>query len=340
MFLHQNLNIMLKRKIHSHLIEWKNRGDKKVLIITGARQVGKTTAIREFAKENYTHFLEVNFVKHPVAKQAFDADLDTNQEKAVPDFVHKQMSKVYQEFLVIGGMPEVVQKYIDNPDISNAFRAQKSIITTYRDDISHYAEKSAVLVKRVFDAMPSQLGKQDKRFVLAEIEKGASLRKYEAPTQWLIDAGLAYYSFNTKAFELPFESTENRKLYKLYMVDTGLLCSQMINEMQFEVLKGNIDINEGALTENFVACALSAKGKSLHYYDKKSKQELDFIIQENNKITILEVKSGDNYKKHASLDAALNSFSDSIGRAIVLCKNNVEKSGDVTYMPLYMAMFL
>ena len=114
----------------------------------------------------------------------------------------------------------------------------------------------------------------------------------------------------------------------------------MINEMQFEVLKGNIDINEGALTENFVACALSAKGKSLHYYDKKSKQELDFIIQENNKITILEVKSGDNYKKHASLDAALNSFSDSIGRAIVLCKNNVEKSSDVTYMPLYMAMFL
>ncbi|MDY3216135.1 MAG: DUF4143 domain-containing protein [Sodaliphilus sp.] len=155
-----------------------------------------------------------------------------------------------------------------------------------------------------------------------------------------MDAGLAYYSFNTKAFELPFESTENRKLYKLYMVDTGLLCSQMINEMQFEVLKGNIDINEGALTENFVACALSAKGKSLHYYDKKSKQEQDFIIQENNKITILEVKSGDNYKKHASLDAALNSFPDSIGRAIVLCKNNVEKSGDVTYMPLYMAMFL
>ena len=78
MFLHQNLNIMLKRKIHNHLIEWKNRGDKKALIITGARQVGKTTAIREFAKENYTHFVEVNFVKHPVAKQAFDADLDTN----------------------------------------------------------------------------------------------------------------------------------------------------------------------------------------------------------------------------------------------------------------------
>lgn len=439
--MHQNLKNMLKRKIHNHLIEWKNRGDKKALIITGARQVGKTTAIREFAKENYAHFVEVNFVKHPVAKQAFDADLDTNtivtylsamgfgpfvegktlvffdeiqecpnartaikflvednrfdyiesgsllginykdvtsypvgfeeeirlypldfeeflwakgigenvvevlrkcykQEKAVPDFIHKQMSKVYQEFLVIGGMPEVVQKYIVNPDISNAFRAQKSIITTYRDDISHYAEKSAVLVKRVFDAMPSQLGKQDKRFVLADIEKGASLRKYEAPTQWLIDAGLAYYSFNTKAFELPFESTENRKLYKLYMVDTGLLCSQMINEMQFEVLKGNIDINEGALTENFVACALSAKGKSLHYYDKKSKQELDFIIQENNKITILEVKSGDNYKKHASLDATLDSFSGSIGRAIVLCKGNLEKSDDVTYMPLYMAMFL
>lgn len=422
-------------------MSWKKRSDKKALLVTGARQVGKTTAIREFAKENYTNFVEVNFVKRPIAKQAFDEDLDTttivnylsamgfgpfidgetlvffdeiqecpnartaikflvedgrfdyiesgsllginykdvtsypvgfeeetklypldfeeflwakgigdnvvkllkdcyNHSKAVPQFIHQQMSKVYREYLVVGGMPEVVQKYISDPDMSNAFRAQRSIITTYRNDIAHYAEKSAVLVKRVFDAMPSQLGKQDKRFVLADIEKGASLRKYEDPTQWIIDAGLAYYSFNTKAFELPFESTENRKLYKLYMVDTGLLCSQMISDMQFEVLKGNIDINEGALTENFVACALAAKGIPLHYYDKKSKQELDFIIKEDNKITILEVKSGDNYKRHASLDSAVSNFPDRIGRALVLYKGNVEQSGTVSYLPLYMAMFI
>ncbi|MDO4510609.1 MAG: AAA family ATPase [Bacteroidales bacterium] len=432
---------MLKRKIHNHLIEWKNRTDKKALIVTGARQVGKTTAIREFAKENYAHFVEVNFVKRPVAKQAFDGDLDSHtiftnlsamgfgpffegttlvffdeiqecpnartaikflvedghydiiesgsllginykevvsypvgfeeeirlfpldfeeflwakgiaenvidllkqcyrRETPVPEFIHQQISKIYREYLVIGGMPEVVQKFIDSPDISNALRAQTSIITTYRHDISHYAQKSAVLVKRVFDAIPSQLGKQDKRFVLADIEKGASLRKYEDPTQWLIDAGLAYYSFKTKALELPFESTENRRLYKLYMVDTGLLCSLTIKEMQFEVLSGNIDINEGALTENFVASALAATGKSLHYYDKKSKQELDFIINERNSITIIEVKSGDNYKKHASLNAAIASFGNVVERAIVLCKGNVEKDAQVLYLPLYMAMFI
>jgi len=160
-------------------------------------------------------------------------------------------------------------------------------------------------VKRVFDAIPSELAKEDKRFILSDLEKGASRRKYEDPTQWLIDAGIAYYSFNTSAFELPFEATENRKLYKLYMVDTGLLGSILLKGIQFQVLSGDISVNEGALTENYVACALSAKGFSLHYYDKNSKQELDFIIEEQNKITIIEVKSGEKYKKHASLDAAI-----------------------------------
>lgn len=431
---------MLKRKLIKILENWLISGHEKALLLTGARQVGKTTAVREFAGKFYKHFVEVNFVKNPIAKQAFDGGLSTaeivmnlsamgygpfnkgetlifldeiqecpNARTAIkflveeglfdiiesgsllginykpvtsypvgfeeevkvfpldfeeflwarnigdevigrlrdsyqnlqpiPDFIHQQISKFYREYLVVGGMPEVVQKFVTDPDFQKTLRLQKNILTTYRSDITNYADNQQVLVKRIFDAMPSELGKKDKRFVLANLEKGASLRKYEDPTQWLVDAGIAYYSINTRSFELPFEAVENRRLFKLYMVDTGLLCSSLLKNMQFQVMNGDISINEGALTENFIAATLSAKQIPLHYYDKKSRQELDFVFPENGKISIIEVKSGDNYKRHASLDAAIREHNSEIERAIVLCKGNVAKD-DVLYLPQYMAMFL
>ena len=431
---------MLKRKLTKDLENWLKSGHDKALLLTGARQVGKTTAVREFAGKFYKHFVEVNFVKNPIAKQAFDGRLSTaeivmnlsamgygpfnkgetlifldeiqecpNARTAikflveeglfdiiesgsllginykpvtsypvgfeeevkvypldfeeflwarnigdevigrlrdsyqnlqpVPDFIHQQISKFYREYLVVGGMPEVVQKFVTDPDFQKTLKLQKNILTTYRSDITNYAGNQQVLVKRIFDAMPSELGKEDKRFVLANLEKGASLRKYEDPTQWLVDAGIAYYSINTRSFELPFEAVENRRLFKLYMVDTGLLCSSLLKNMQFQVMNGDISINEGSLTENFVAAALSAKQIPLHYYDKKSRQELDFVFPENGKISIIEVKSGDDYKRHASMDAAIREHKSEIERAIVLCKGNVVKD-DVLYLPQYMAMFL
>ena len=432
---------MLKRKVLTTIEEWYNGGCKKALLLTGARQVGKTTSVREFAHQHYAHFVEINFVKQPIAQQAFNGNLDTKtiitnlsamgfgpfiegktlvffdeiqecpnartaikflveehlydyiesgsllginykpvpsypvgyeeeiamypfdfeeflwangvsdsvfeilrasyeEEEPVPDFIHHQVSLYYRQYLAVGGMPEAVQTFVTTPDFRAVEKVHRSILTTYRSDITQYAGKDQVLVKRVFDAIPSELAKEDKRFILADLEKGASRRKYEDPTQWLIDAGIAYYSFNTSAFELPFEATENRKLYKLYMVDTGLLGSILLKGIQFGVLNGDISVNEGALTENYVACVLAAKGHSLHYYDRNSRQELDFIIEEKNKITIIEVKSGDKYRRHASMDAAIQHFPEKIHRSIVFSKFNVSKEDDILYLPLYMAIFL
>ena len=262
------------------------------------------------------------------------------KEEPVPAFIHEQISQFYRQHLVVGGMPNVVKTFIESPDFGNVLTVQRSILTTYRADITNYAGKDQVLVKSIFDAIPSQLGKQDKRFILASLEKGASRRKYENPTQWLIDAGIAYYSFNTNDFALPFSATENRRLFKLYMVDTGLLSNLLLQDIQFQVLNGDIGVNKGALTENYMACSLSSKGKALHYYDKKSRHELDFIIEENNKITIIEVKSGKDYKRHASLDRAIGSFPEKIGRSIVFSPHNVERNQEVLYLPLYMSQFL
>ncbi len=432
---------MLKRKVENEIIKWYQSGRNKALLLNGARQVGKTTSIREFAKAYYNHFVEINFVKFPLAQKAFDGNLDTKtivtnlsamgfgpfvegetlvffdeiqecpnartaikflveehrydyiesgsllginykpvtsypvgyeqelkmypldfeeflwandvstdvidvlqhcyeKEEPVPDFIHEQMNRFYRQHLVVGGMPEAVKTFVETPDFSNVLNVQRSILTTYRSDITNYAGKDQVLVKRIFDAIPSQLGKQDKRFILASLEKGASRRKYDDPTQWLIDAGIAYYSINTYDFALPFTATENRKLFKLYMVDTGLLANLLLKDIQFNVLNGDVGVNEGALTENYVACSLSSKGIALHYYDKKSRQELDFIIEENNEITIIEVKSGSDYKRHASLNAALEAFSSRIGRAIVFSSYNLERSNDVLYLPLYMSQFM
>lgn len=441
---------MLNRKIFDRLETWYQGDRAKAPLLDGARQVGKTTTIREFAHRHYKHFVEINFVKRKSAKEAFDGDLDTRtiimnlsamgygpfvkgetlvffdeiqdcpgartaikflmeeheydfiesgsllginykggededegdivasypvgfeerinmypldfeeflwalgitrevidllkecyvNRTAVPALIHQQMMKYFRQYLVVGGMPEAVQKFVTDEDFQKVTKIQKSIIDSYRDDISKYAGKEKVLVKRVFDAIPSQLAKKDKRYVLADLEKGASRRKYADPTQWLIDAGDAYYSFNTTEFKLPFSTTENRKLYKLFLLDTGLLANMSLPRMQFQVMNGDININEGALTENFIAGELAKKGISLHYYDRQSKQELDFIYQWETGIAVLEVKSGEEFKDHKSLDAILRNSPDKVSRAMVFCRENLFVEDNITYYPLYMAMFL
>lgn len=432
---------MFRRKIINELIEWKRDTKNKALLIKGARQVGKTTAVRQFAKANYRNFVEINFEQMPMAKQAFEGNLDARtilinlsamgfgplepgktliffdeiqscpkartaikflvedgqydyvesgsllginyrevssypvgfeheldmfpldfeeflwacnigedvvgmlkecyeNIRPVPDFLHQQIMDRYRQYLIVGGMPEVVATYLANEDFNKTVINQRDILTGYRNDISKYAGKDKMLVKSVFDAIPGQLSKQDKRFILASIEKNASQRKYGAPTQWLVDAGIAYYSFNVGSFELPFPSHEKLSLYKLFFVDSGLMCAMMLDNIQAKVLTGDVFVNEGALAENYVAGELSKHGVSLNYYDRKSKHELDFVFPEGNKISIIEVKSGKDYKRHSSLDMAHSLFPDRINRRIVLSGNNVESDDGILYFPFYMSMFI
>lgn len=432
---------MLKRKIISQLTGWKEESVNKALLIKGARQVGKTTIVRQFARSHYENFIEINFEQMPMAKQAFEGNLDARtilinlsamgfgplepgktliffdeiqscpkartaikflvedgqfdyiesgsllginykdvssypvgfeheidmypldfeeflwacnisenvvdmlrdcyeNHRTVPDFLHQQIMDRYRQYLIVGGMPEVVATYLDNEDFSKTITNQKDILTGYRNDISKYAGKDKLLVKSVFDAIPGQLSKQDKRFVLAAIEKNASRRKYGAPTQWLVDAGMAYYSFNVGSFELPFPSHENLRLYKIFFVDSGLMCAMMLDNIQGKVLTGDIFVNEGALAENYVAGELTKHGISLNYYDRKSKHELDFVFPEGNKISVIDVKSGKDYMKHTSLDVAQSLFSDRINRRIVMSGNNLKSENGVLYLPFYMSMFI
>lgn len=286
---------------------------------------------------DFEEFLWANGVSEAVVDS-----LRTSYERIeeVPDFLHRKMMEYLRSYLIVGGMPEAVSQYLRQDDLSQTDRVQSIILSGYRDDISKYAGNEKVLAKRVFDAIPQQLSKADKRFLLSALEDGASQRKFGSATQWLADAGIAYFSYNVRAFELPLAMSEKRNLYKFFLFDTGLLSHLCLKGIQFKVLGGDISINEGALTENFVASELVKHGHSLNYYDRKSKQELDFIYPEQNEITILEVKSGDNYRSHASLNAALKMFPEKIANAIVLSKYNVNTANGIVYYPLYMTMFL
>jgi len=441
---------MLKRKMINRLIEWKNRqnkhagkrADKQALLIKGARQVGKTFIIREFAKAHYKHFVEINFEKQPTLKKAFVGDMDARtiilnlssmglgpfkegstliffdeiqscaqartaikflvedgrfdyiesgsllgigykdvssypvgfeeqaamypldfeeflwakgvppevidrlreayvEVRAADDFLHDQIMKAYREYLITGGMPAAVTAFLENDDFAQTLKAQSSILDSYRDDISKYADKEKILAKRMFDAIPEQLNRKKKRFILANLEKGAAAKKFDNASMWLTEAGVALNCFNVTALEAPLRFNEKRNLYKLYMLDTGLLCAQGMKGLQSELLGGNIEVNEGGITENAVAAELAKKNIPLYYYDKKGRAEIDFIFMEKNGLSVIEVKSGKNYKAHASLDHACAQSREKLNRRIVLSKFNTETGANgVIYYPLYMAMFL
>jgi len=438
---------MLKRKMTARLAEWKNSGKrndgrKPALLVKGARQVGKTFIVREFARANYKNFVEINFERQPSAKGAFDGDLDARtiilnlsamglgpfetgetlvffdevqccarartaikflvedgrfdyvesgsllgigykdvpsypvgfEEQAamypldfeeflwatgvsaevvdklrdgyaaarpVEAFLHERMMKAYREFLVVGGMPAAVEAFVENDDFSRTLRIQSGILDSYRDDISKYADKEKILAKRMFDAIPSQLNKKNKRFILADLEKGAAARKYENASMWLTEAGIAYNCFNVAALEAGLRFNEKRNLYKLYMLDTGLLCALGMNGIQSALLSGGIEVNEGGITENAVAAELAKKNIPLYYYDKKGRSELDFVFEESGGLSVIEVKSGKNHKTHASLDRACGEARTQLRRRVVLSRHNTEAGTDgVIYYPLYMTMFL
>lgn len=433
---------MFKRKIYSALDYWKNNHLHEALLVKGARQVGKTTIIRAFGKDNYKHLVEINFEQDPDAKSAFSGRRDTEtiinrlsvmgygpfvpgktlvfldeiqscpdartaikflvedgrfdyiesesllginygevssfpigyesqiemfpmdfeewlwangidesvidvvkqnfiDRKPVDDLIHQQLMRHYKNYLVVGGMPKVVGTYLSVTDFTEVKRQQRIIIDSYRFDIAKYAGSSKARAKRFFDAIPSQLSKPHRRYMLNDLEKSGNMSKYADAAQWLSDAGVALFCYNTHALEMPFEQYENLNLFKVYLLDTGLLCAMWGDDVQWQVLQGRLDVNEGALTENFVAAELTRRGHRLHYYDHKSRNELDFLLGHGNRLRILEVKSGNSFRNHKALDNALALYDDEIlEQSIVLCNSNLSQERKILYIPLYMAMFL
>lgn len=254
--------------------------------------------------------------------------------------VHMAMMRHFREYLIVGGMPVAVNRFIETADMRKVIQEQIDIINNYRDDVKKYSGTQKIKVREVFDSISEQLNKKNKRYYLSMLSKEPKLRTYEDSIMWLFDAGIASPCYNVSAIEFPLALNEKRNLFKVYMNDTGLLVAMSFDGIQNEVLNGNIEINEGAIVENAIADAFSKNGRRLHYYDRKkpTSMEIDFVIQRNSRIQIIESKSGSDFDKHDSLDQLLKERA--IDTPIVFCVENLHEKDGILYLPYYMCSFI
>lgn len=435
------VNIMLKRQIYKSFIKWQeSKKNKKALLVTGARQTGKTFLIRVFGKEYYNNFIEINFITEPKAMEIFSGNLSADIlianltayvkkemkpgktlvffdeiqecpaartaikflvedgrfdyiesgsllgvrykevqsypvgyeeiiqmfpldfeefitavgvqpetirllqdcfEKKIPvsESINQSMIELFRHYIIVGGMPAAVQQFIDSRDIGEVVRIQNNILALYRQDISKYALNDKIRVKDIFDRIPSQLNDQNRRFILSEINSNSRMNRYESSFLWLSDAGVALPCYNVSEPKAPLELNKKSSLFKLFLGDTGLLCAACLENVQFDILQGDLSVNLGSILENIFAQILSANGFNLYYMNKKKTGEIDFILQRGKCIVPVEIKSGNDYERHTALNNILMTEEWNIENAYVFCKGNVKSIDKITYLPWYMCMF-
>ena len=432
---------MLRRKLDTFLDDFYKPDNNKALLLTGARQVGKTVAFRNLAARAFKHFVEINFINTPQAVDIFRDAQDADQillrlsaftkEKLVPGetfilfdevqtcpevvtqikflvedgrfrygltgsllgvelkdlrsepvgsldikyvypfdleefssalgvsdrvfeelhsafdehrpvdaIIHKQMMSIVNLYLIVGGMPAVVKAYIETNNIQKVIAEQRAIINLYKRDIGQYDPQQKLYLDEIFDLIPSELNAKNKRFILKNLNENFKFSRYANSFLWLRNAGVALPTFNVTEPCAPLKLNMQRNLFKLFQNDVGLLAYQYSNGIQMEILKGNVNVNFGAVYENFVAQELVSKGYPTYYFNNKKLGELDFVIDNGSgKIIPIEVKSGKEYYVHSALDNVMDVPNYGLKQAYVLCNENLTVHGDILNLPIYMIMF-
>jgi len=257
----------------------------------------------------------------------------------VPDAVHIKMMRLFREHIVVGGMPEVVSKFVDTQNFNTVLETQKNIIADYLDDIAKYANGSdKARAKECFRAIPRNLAKEYKKFQYSIVEKGGTARKFKGSLEWLDDAGIISLCYNLSIPELPLKGNSKSDEFKVYMRDTGLLIAMLDEGTQKDIIDGNLGIYKGAVYENIIADVLTKAGKELYYFAVPNLIEIDFFIRRFGYATAVEVKSSDNTKSK-SMTNIIGHYGVKQGIRLST-KNTGASKGDVRYLPLYMAMYL
>ena len=430
----------LERAVTKEFVRWHNEPGHRALLVDGARQVGKTYAIREFGRSCYESCIEINFIETPSAKAIFEGDLDAStivtnlsayslgcmepgktlvfldeiqecprartaikflvddgrfdyaesgsllgvstlpvpsypvgyethirmypltfaefcqalgvarealaaageaisRKEPVPQAIHERLVRLFRIYLAIGGMPRAVESFADTSDVAAALEAQIDILALYRQDIAKYAG-NAVHVQGIFDSIPSELDKKNKRFRLSSVRRSARMERYENDFLWVADAGCALPCYNVEAPLAPLALNEKRSVFKLYANDVGLLAASEEDPVQFSLINGDPGINWGSVLENAVAQELAAKGYPLRYFDRSNVGEVDFLVQTADGVVPIEVKSGADYHRHRALDNLMAKEEWRLDKAVVLCRGNVEQQGKILYVPWYATAFM
>jgi len=427
----------MKRLIDDKLNSWYRSDDKKPLIIKGARQVGKTYSVREFAKAYYKHVVEINFEKQVEYVNLFEK---TKNPKEILDYLklsflevpfdsttllfldeiqasthaltalkflaeefptdiicsgsvlgvaiasttsfpvgyvetwemfpltfteflwasgvddewmsrldnclvnleplieplHLKMNELFKDYVVIGGMPEVVKLYLQTKSYKEALSVQRRIVQDYSNDMAKYANGSdRIKTRECFESIPLQLAKDNKKFQYKVVKEGYNARYYESSLRWLQDSGLIIKVNRLSKVTDPIEAYIELPVFKVYMSDTGLLLSQFNEGIIKELLMGDIGIYKGAIYENIIAQMLQAAGKRSFYFEHSNNMEIDFVIYYEGKITPIEVKSSSHTRS-----VAFNNFVNNHKplNAFRISTKNIgkEQDGSITYLPFYL----
>lgn len=275
-------------------------------------------------------------------------------EKKMPlgQGVHRKVMNSFRQYLLVGGMPQSVLAYMNGKDFEASDTAKRNILRLYRDDVAKFADRYEDKVFAVFDGIPGQLSKKEKKYKLSSLDKNARFRSFEDSFVWLNEAMIVNTCFNATDPNVGLALSADHATQKCYMADTGLLITQTFmdgaytdNELYKAILFDRLDINEGMILENAVAQMLRTNGHKLYFYsrcDKENREnhmEIDFLITEGKRIAPIEVKSG-NYRSHASLDKFRTKFASMIGNAYILYTKDVMEKDGILHLPVYMAMFL
>ncbi len=432
---------MIYRKIEKELEHFHATNDRKALLITGARQVGKTFTVRKFGKSHYENVIEINFLENRKAVSLFEnatgsedlllrisaiaekpmvpgktlifldevqackeivtaikflveegsyryilsgslLGIELKDIRSVPvgymdilnmypmDFeefaiangvservitalrkcfdertpvdamIHEKMMALFGLYLIVGGMPAVVNKYLETNNLQEVLREQKSILSLYKMDISQYDPNHKLYIEEIFDLIPSELNSKNKRFILKNLNENFKFSRYHNSFIWLKDAGVALPTFCANEPTVPLKLSQSTNLFKLFLSDVGLLAAMYMDGIQLKILNHEKDINFGSVYENVAAQELRAHGFDLYYFNSRKQGELDFLIELNGDILPIEIKSGKDYMKHAALSTVMANESYAIPAAYVFQNGNVSVNEKIVYLPIYMLMFV
>ena len=284
----------------------------------------------------------MDFEEFMIANHVSKATLDMLKDKfetvqPVDEFIHQKLLALFFVYLIVGGMPDAVKTYIATKDIREVDKIQRDIVTQYKEDFSQYeSEDKKLKLISVYDIIPAELNKQNKKFVFTMLDKELKFDRYENSFLWLKDAGVAFPVYNVEAPVIPLLASKSSNVFRLFSSDIGLLTSAYPAATKIELINKNGEVNNGAHFENAVAQQLLCNGFELYFCKKKNIGELDFLIEMDGKVVPIEVKSGKAYKTHKALDHFMNVLDYHIEKAFVFSTGNVEKDGKVTYLPIYM----
>lgn len=262
------------------------------------------------------------------------------EKKPVDDFIHKKMMELFRVYLVVGGMPSAVNRYIETNNLNEVIDIQNQIVNLYKKDITQYDKNNKLAIAQIFELIAPQLNSQNKRFIIKDIKSGVKFDRYENSFLWLKDAGFALPVYNVETPKIPLKLSKSRSLFKLFMSDVGLLASEYSQGIQLKIISGDDKLNYGAIFENYIAQELTACEHDLYYYNNKKRGELDFLIEYDGEVLPIEVKSGKDYKVHRALSNIMDCGEFNLNRALIFNNSNLKVEGKLTYAPIYMAMFL